>query len=252
MRLTVLGCSGSVPGPQSPASGYLVQADGFAFGLDLGNGTLGALQRHLDPFQLGGLALSHLHPDHCADVSALVVYLRYAPHRPRPRRRLPLFGPSESASRLVAAASASAEELQRARLDDVFDFRPLESAAIGPFELSSVPVAHPCEAYAVRLESDGRSLVYTGDSGPCDGLTELATGTNLLLAEATWTDDEDRPKDLHLSGRQAGTLAATAGADRLLLTHVAPWTDAAAVLAEAREVFDGPVELARAGTRYDV
>ena len=104
MRLTVLGCSGSLPGPDSPAAGYLVQAGGFALALDLGNGTLGALQRHLDPFDLGALAFSHLHPDHCADATALVVYLRYHPQRPVPPRRLPIFGPSETAGRLAAAA----------------------------------------------------------------------------------------------------------------------------------------------------
>ncbi|MGH3539116.1 MAG: MBL fold metallo-hydrolase, partial [Pseudonocardiaceae bacterium] len=68
MLLTVLGCSGSVPGPESPASGYLLRAGDTSVLLDLGNGTFGALQRYLDPFTLDGLILSHLHPDHCADI----------------------------------------------------------------------------------------------------------------------------------------------------------------------------------------
>ena len=50
MKLTILGCSGSLPRPDSPASGYLVEAGGARIALDLGNGTVGALQRHLDPF----------------------------------------------------------------------------------------------------------------------------------------------------------------------------------------------------------
>ena len=74
----------------------------------------------------------------------------------------------------------------------------------------------------------------------------------MLLAEATWTDHPSRPKDLHLSGLQAGRLAATAGVGRLLLTHVAPWTDQDAVLTEARTAFDGPVELVGAGRDYDL
>ncbi|MBA2323945.1 MAG: MBL fold metallo-hydrolase, partial [Pseudonocardiales bacterium] len=57
MELTVLGCSGSGPGPDSPSSGYLVRAGGHTLALDLGNGTLGALQRHLDPFALDALLL---------------------------------------------------------------------------------------------------------------------------------------------------------------------------------------------------
>lgn len=254
MRLTVLGCSGSVPGPDSPATGYLVQADGFALGLDLGNGTLGMLQRHLDPFALGGIALSHLHPDHCADLTALLVYLRYHPERPPGWRQLPVHGPSETAGRLAAASASSAAEQARIDMSDVFEIRPLrpETVHIGPFELGCAPVAHPCEAYALRVRHGGTTLVYTGDSGPCDELARLATGADVLLAEATWTDHPSRPKDLHLSGLQAGALASAAGVGRLLLTHVAPWTEAAAVLAEARSAFDGPVELVAAGAGYDV
>ncbi len=41
VKLTVLGCSGSVPGPDSPASGYLVEADGFRLVLDWGTGRSG-------------------------------------------------------------------------------------------------------------------------------------------------------------------------------------------------------------------
>jgi len=254
MRLTVLGCSGSVPGPDSPAAGYLVRADGFGLALDLGNGTVGVLQRHIDPFELGGIALSHLHPDHCADMTALLVYLRYHPLRPHGWRPLPVHGPTETATRLAAASASSAAERAAIDMSDVFDIGPLDSTSvhIGPFELSSAPVAHPCEAYAVRVQHGGRSLVYTGDSGPCEELSKLAYGADVLLAEATWTDDPSRPKDLHMSGLQAGTLAATAGAGRLLLTHVAPWTDAPSVLAEARGAFDGPVELVASGTSYDI
>ena len=253
MRLTVLGCSGSLPGPDSPAAGYLVRAGGFAVVLDLGNGTLGPLLRHLDPFDLGGVVLSHLHPDHCADMTALLVYLRYHPRPPQRPARLPVYGPSETATRLAAASAPSAAELASTDLSDVFDIRPLGAEVrIGPFELSCAPVAHPCESYALRLRYGGSSLVYTGDSGPCDELTKLADGADVLLAEATWTDHPSRPKDLHLSGLQAGRLAATAGVGRLLLTHVAPWTDQDAVLTEARTAFDGPVELVGAGRDYDL
>jgi ribonuclease BN (tRNA processing enzyme) len=254
VHLTILGCSGSVAGPNSPSSGYLLRADGFAMALDLGSGTLGPLQRYVDPFDLGALALTHLHPDHRADVSGLVVYLRYHPTPPVPRPLLPVFGPSETAAQLAAAYAASAVELAGTDLSDVFDFRVFggETVPIGPFKLSCAPVAHPCEAYALRLERGGTSLVYTGDSGPWEPLAKLATGADVLLCEATWTESPDNPPGLHMSGIQAGQLAAAAGVGRLLLTHVAPWTEPTAVLAEARQVFDGPVELAGAGLTYQL
>ena len=45
MRLTMVGCSGSMPGPHSAASCYLLEADGFRLVVDLGNGAVGAQQR---------------------------------------------------------------------------------------------------------------------------------------------------------------------------------------------------------------
>jgi ribonuclease BN (tRNA processing enzyme) len=252
MLLTVLGCSGSVPAPESPASGYLISAGDTNVILDLGNGTFGALQRYLDPFDLDGLILSHLHPDHCADVSALTIYRRYHPHSP-PCDALPLYGPRDTAERLVAAYAPNAGERNLSDLSDVYEFRSYDGTAqIGPFEVQAAPVEHPCEAYALRVGHAGRSLVYSGDTGPCPQLVELATGADVLLAEASWPDRPGNPPGIHLSGRNAGDAAAAAGVGRLLITHVPPWTDAEQVLAEAKAAFDGPTELVRAGGHYEI
>jgi ribonuclease BN (tRNA processing enzyme) len=251
MLLTVLGCSGSLPGPESPASGYLVRAGNTTTVLDLGNGTFGALQRYLDPFDLDALILSHLHPDHCADMSALAVYRRY--HPSRLDTRLPVYGPSEVADRLVAAYAVDAAERAGTDLSDVYDFRPLrEPVRIGPIQVRAARVDHPCEAYAVRVSQNGRTLVYSGDTGPCRSLVDLATGADVLLAEASWPDRAGNPRGIHLSGRDAGQAAAAAGVGRLLITHVPPWTDAEQMLTEAKAVFAGSAELVHAGAEYDI
>lgn len=252
MLLTVLGCSGSVPGPESPASGYLVRAGDITVVLDLGNGTFGALQRYLDPFYLDALILSHLHPDHCTDVSAMAVYRRYHPRRP-PGGPLPLHGPTEIAQRLAAAYAPDAAERSVTDLSDVFDFRPFSDPfRIGELEVCAAPVDHVCEAYALRLSHAGWTLVYSGDTGPCPQLVEIATGADVLLAEASWPDRPDNPRGIHLSGREAGEAAAAAGVSRLLITHVPPWTDAEQVLSEAKAAFDGPTELVHPGAHYDI
>ena len=252
MELIVLGCSGSGAGPRSPASGYLVRTPTTTVAMDLGNGTFGVLQRHLDPFDLDAVVLSHLHPDHCADVSGLVVHRRY--HPDGPGHPLPLHGPSESEVRLAVAYAPSSDERVATDLTDVFRYHEFVAGPerIGDLDLSTLPVDHPCEAYAVRLEHAGRSLVYSGDTGPCDTLVELAQGADVLLCEATWTDDPDRPPGVHHSGRQAGETARKAGVGRLLITHVPPWYDGEVLLAEARETFSGPAELVRPDGCYEV
>jgi ribonuclease BN (tRNA processing enzyme) len=261
MELTVLGCSGSGPGPLSPSSGYLLRADGHSLVCDLGNGALGALYRYLDPFDLDALLLSHLHPDHCADVAALVVYRRYHPTPPYPpaERPLPVYAPAEAGERLAAQYGASAAERHQEDLGDVLDFRVVTDESdleVAGFRVRTRRTVHPCEAYAARIEHGGRSLVYSGDTGACASLVELAAGADVLLCEATWPQagphGEARPEGVHLSGREAGEHATAAGVGRLLLTHIPVWYDAAVLLAEAKSAFDGPVELVTAGATYQI
>src|SRR6267154_5013423 len=101
VRITVLGCSGSVVGPDSPASGYLLRApDTPPLVIDFGGGVLGALQRHADPNSVHVL-LSHLHADHCLDMPGLFVWRRYHPSPPKGKALL--YGPSDTWARLGAA-----------------------------------------------------------------------------------------------------------------------------------------------------
>jgi ribonuclease BN (tRNA processing enzyme) len=195
--------------------------------------------------------LSHLHPDHCVDVSSLYVARKY--HPSPPSGPLPVYAPAEARSRFVAAYAPNAAERASLDFSDVFDFRGLGSTIrIGPFTVDSAVVDHPCEAYGFRISADGVTLAYTGDSGPCAALDSLAEGVDVLLSEASWTHAPDRQTGLHLSGREAGELATRAGAGRLLITHVPPWTSREDVLKEAQFAFDGPCELVVQGGRYEL
>ena len=85
MRVTVVGCAGSFPGPDSPASCYLLEAEGFRLVIDLGNGALGVLQRYAGLFGIDAICLSHLHADHCVDLGTYWVVRQYpvtGPSRP--------------------------------------------------------------------------------------------------------------------------------------------------------------------------
>lgn len=250
MRLTVIGCSGSVPAPESAASCYLIQAthDGRMFSLviDLGSGAFGPLQSHLSAHDVDAVALTHLHADHCLDMTALYVARKYGPGGPG--SLLPVHGPAATAGRLAAAYAAS----DGSDLTGEFQFTAWAPGAvvpIGPFRVRAAAVVHPVEAYAVRVEHEQRSIVYSGDTAPSQALVELAAGADLLLCEASFTDG-DNPPDLHMTGRQAGEHARDACVGRLVVTHIPPWTDREQVLSDARGAFDGPVELALPGASY--
>ncbi|WP_129667999.1 MBL fold metallo-hydrolase [Phytoactinopolyspora endophytica] len=251
MKLTVLGCSGSLPGPTSAASAYLVEADGARIVVDLGNGGLRELQRHVDYEGLDGVEavlISHLHPDHFMDLCGYYVALRYGPKRPR--RRVPVWGPANTAERLTTAYG----EVPDPGMSEEFDFHayPDEEFDVGPLTVRVARVAHPVPAYAIRLEHAGRALVYSGDTGPTPALAELARGADLFLCESAFREGDDNPPDLHMTGRQAGEHAAEAGVSRLVITHVPPWGDPEHAVTEARAVYDGPVQAASPGATWEV
>ncbi len=245
VRLTVVGCSGSVPSADSAASCYLLEAGGFRLVMDLGSGGLGALQRYAAVHQVDAVALSHLHADHFIDMCSFWVARKYRSEDPLPR--LPVYGPAEAAGR-VSRANDDPD------VTGVFNFVTLAPGRrqIGPFDVTVDHVAHPVETFAFRFEHDGRALVYSGDTGPCPALTGLARSADVLLCEAGFPDLPGLPPDLHLCGRQAGQHADAAGAGRLVLTHLDPDGDPAESLAWAKGAFPGPVTLAEPGQVIDL
>lgn len=259
MRLTVVGCAGSFAGPDSPASCYLVQAedaDGRTWSvlLDLGNGAFGPLQTYLDPADLDAVALTHLHPDHIADVSGLYVYLRYHPDLLPGLTSIPVHGPFGTASRLADAyGMAPGEEM--AEQIAVHTWQAGRPVQVGPLRLTPVPVHHPVPAYGVRVEGPSETdpartvtLGYTGDTDSCVGLDDLASDADLLLAEAAFVEGrDDAVRGVHLTGRRAGEAAQVHGAKALLLTHVPAWNAPGVAAEEAAAVYRGPISTATPG-----
>ena len=188
-----------------------------------------------------------LHADHCLDLCGYYVLRKYHPRGPQPR--LPVYGPSDTPGRMARAYDLPEDPGMTAE----FDFRTYDGVVeIGPFAVVAVPLVHPVEAYGLRVTVGDASIAYTGDSGPCEALDELAAGADLLLAEASFRDGDDNPVDIHLTGADGGALAARAQVGRLVMTHIPPWFDKQELLAEAQHAWDGPAELARPGAVYEV
>ena len=156
MRLTVLGCSGSGPGPTAPASGYLVTAGDTRLLLDLGNGSFGVAAA--PPRPVAARRRRALAParrplrGHGATSSYTAATTRFGAAdvaaasgvRPRRHRR----------TRLALAYAASPEERAATDLSDVLEFRQAaDGGRVGEHRgADDAGRAHPVEAYAVRVE----------------------------------------------------------------------------------------------------
>jgi ribonuclease BN (tRNA processing enzyme) len=253
MKLTVIGCAGSFPGPDSPASCYLVEEpyDGgtYRLVLEMGNGALGALQRHVDLRDINAVAVSHLHADHSFDLSVYYVVSRYHPDGQMPR--LPLYAPA-GADRFLSRSYGPEPD---PGILKHFEYRDLSDglvAELGPFTVTFVAVDHPVEAYAMRLEAGGKTLVYSGDTGPFEALDELAKGADVFLCEASFVESKVNPPHLHLTGAEAGASATKAGVGRLLITHIPAWTDRGEVERDTKGAWDGPLHLVNAGDVFEI
>ena len=228
MQLTVVGCAGSAPAPDSACSGYLIDADGYRLLLDLGAGAAGPLQRYADPATIDALILSHAHSDHHGDITQLW-RLRAVSSAPP----LPITGPSDMPSVLTDNPGEFTATVARPG-----------PARFGPMAVRLARVEHG-ECWATRI---GDALCYTADTGPCAAIDELAAGARVLLAEASGYD-ADGPSEGHLSAGDAGRLAARSGSRLLILTHLRAWQDHPRLLAEASAVAGCPVILAHPGLR---
>lgn len=240
MRMTVLGCSGTHVGPDRMCSSYLVEADGYRLVIDMGNGSLSNLQRLLDVSDVDAVLVSHLHPDHFADLYSLYYALRF--HEGGPLS-VPVYGPADAmevVSRLVRGDDQFGQTLrfEVARAGDILE--------LGPLRVTLFAAAHPVETLASRVEYDGKVLAYSADSAFSPALTECARDADLFVCDCSWLERQrPLPEGVHMTGLEAGRQATQAGAGRVMVTHVFPSNDAEEVAAEVRKSFSGEVLVAR-------
>lgn len=223
MRLTCLGVNGPFPAAEGATSGYLVQTGSETIGMDLGSGTLAALTALTPPEDMTALLLSHWHYDHCCDLLPLIFRLE-AMGRP-----LTVYAPVDENSLVRRAAQACG----MIRLVDVASG---DVIGLGGTQVTVHQARHPVPAVMYRLQAEGRTLCYTGDTNTVEGLADFARGADLLLADGLFTAAlwaEGKP---HLSAELAAAVAAEAGVGKLVLTHLNPAIDPETLLREARAV----------------
>jgi ribonuclease BN (tRNA processing enzyme) len=243
VELTVLGSAGTWPPAGGATCGYLLSHEGTHIWLDAGTGTFAELQKHVGIDEIAAIVITHGHPDHFVAVIPAFYARHYGGLAPG---GLPFYSPDG----FVKLMSLLVSEGGRDVIAKAYAFTTLrhgDAFEVGPFAITAYEMTHVgVEALGYRIEAGGVVLAYTGDSGPCEEVIEMARDADVFLAEASY-QDASTLMPFHLSARQAAEHATKAGAKRLLLTHILPTLDERVSLAEAREAFDGPVEVAVQG-----
>ena len=250
MELIVVGSGAAYPNrPGTASSCYVVLHDGAAICLDLGQGAFAGLAGRLEPADLAGVVVSHLHPDHFVDLVALRHYLRYEFDPPR---RLRVIGPAGLRRRLDGVTGESDFAAGTLEIED----RGEGHVQVGPFAVESLCVTHTADSFATRVTlataADGPAIVYSGDCGRAADLVPLIRPGDVLLCEVAFGPGPVPVPDLHLDGAAVGRLAAEGGASELLLTHLQMHRDPAATLAAARAQYGGQVSLVSDGDRIPI
>ncbi|HSF18884.1 MAG TPA: MBL fold metallo-hydrolase [Vicinamibacteria bacterium] len=208
--------------------------------LDCGPTTLVALKREgLSPADVDVVLVSHLHGDHFGGIPMLAVHERHVSQRRKP---LQIFGPPGT-----RATVGSAIELFFPGLDgppfehtDVAPGAELEVGALRflPFEVDHFSTGM---AYGYRVEMDGKSVVFSGDTAWTDALVAHTAGADLFICECS---SYEAPLPKHMSHTDLKRNRARLEAKRTLLVHAGE-----DVIARKDQL---TFELAQDGTRIEL
>ena len=119
-----------------------------------------------------------------------------------------------------------------------------ERGALQRGEAVSLPDGRTITPDAVLGEArPGRTVAIAGDTAPSDAVAEAARGADLLVHEATFSEEEaDRAADTrHSTARAAAEVARDAQVRLLALTHLSPRYFGREIAEEARAVFPDTV-----------
>lgn len=287
-RLILLGTgAGPIPRKYRSQPANLLIVNGTAYLIDAGNGVSRQLAWvGLQPADVRRIFITHHHLDHNADLGALMSFT-WIEDNQRGNRLVPpvqIYGPPATSDlvraaldflhvseRIFASETPMMPAASRFEAHDidhdglVYQDANVRVTAVENTHFHIPPTAADYgrdKSYSYRFDTADRSIVFTGDTGPSEAVTKLATGADVLVSEvedvdATIAENGARlPPDRlaafryhveqeHLTPEAIGRMASAAHVKTVVLTHIAPGrddeTDASAYTDGVRRTFSGTV-----------
>jgi ribonuclease BN (tRNA processing enzyme) len=250
MELTVLGSGACIPTVDRGPSGLALSFGPHLILFDGGGGSLRPMPRlGLDFRKIDFHCITHFHPDHVIDLIPLLFAMNYTVdfRRSDPLHILGPIGLKDFYERMkgifghwikAQTYPLSFHEAAESRID------------FQDFSVETLPMAHTESSIGFRVEGEGRSLVYSGDTDDCPNIVRLGKEADLLILECSFP--EERKKVGHLTPALAGRIARGARAKKLLLTHFYPVFQGHDIRGECEAEYSGDILLATDGMKVEI
>ena len=252
VRLTILGSGTGVPSAYRNSASYFVEMPDARLMMDCGAGTVHALARYGLPWEeITHLFISHFHVDHVGELASLFFAFRYGMKTER-TAPLTVIGPSGLDRVIDGLKLAFGAKIFEPKFPvEVRMVAPGERVELGPdATLSVAKTIHTPESLAVRIESQGHSLCYSGDTGYDEELARFFSGADLLISECSFRQPHKSAR--HLSISEAARLADLAEVARLIVTHFYFDVNEPELKAELESDYAGEVIIGRDGLSLEV
>ncbi len=245
MKLIVLGSGTAIPLHDRGSPSLILMIGGSPVLFDIGPGTLRQLTRvGISYERIEQIFLTHFHPDHTADL----IHFLFASKNPAVlRRRKPfvITGPSGLSELINALQDAYHTWLtlppEMMRIEEIDISKKVKSDYVN-FTVTTSPTNHTPNSLAYRVENrSGKTVVYSGDTGFCDEIVDLAKGADLLVLECSFPDGDET--EGHLTPSLAGRIATLAGVARLVLIHFYPECLRNDITSQCRQSYQGELVL---------
>ncbi|TCO68820.1 MBL fold metallo-hydrolase [Marinisporobacter balticus] len=241
MKITTIGYWGAYPAANEATSGYLLQSEGENILIDCGSGVLSNMQNYIELVALDAVILSHYHADHMADIYTLQYAMRILMDLKKRKKPLHIYGHAED------------KEFEKLHYYDytianaIDERKPLKLGELTIFFNRNV---HSDTCFSMRIEKKNKKIVYTADTGWDDTLIKFADKADLLICESSLYNENVGTITGHLSAGEAGKIAAMADVKQLVLSHLPHFGEHDDLLKQARENFDGKIEMAKTGMNW--
>lgn len=221
MELTLLGTGTCLPSANRNSSGFVIKSNKKIILLDCGSGILRRLvEAKIDYQEIDVICLSHFHPDHVSDLAPFFLALKYTPDFAR-EKPLTLIGPVGLKDFLSNLANLYGDWVENPNFS--LHLKEIEEDCIvfDSLKIFTKKMAHSKNSVGFRIESDEKkSITYSGDTGFCPAIIELANQTDLLLIGCSFPHNKKMAE--HLTPEEVGRIADAAGAKKVVLIHMYP------------------------------